>query len=571
MNKWDRSDQIRLFFRSLAIALAILQTFAARNSISPDGRSYLDLGQAYLHHDWAMAINGYWGPFYAWMLTFAQGVFKPSLRWEYPVAHILNACIFILTIAAFEFFWTSALSYRNSFNQDLNEPSLGLTNIQLWTLGYSLFIWLTINNLLSVVNPDLCLATIVLVIAASVTRIKLNAGKNAGMYVQLGVALGLAYLIKAVMFPMGLIFLIVVFALHGTREHRKRIIVCAVMFLIICTPQILLLSHVRKHLTFSDTGKLAFLWYNYDLPLRDWQGSQPNSGTPLHPTRVLWRNPDVFEFDGPIRASYPPWYDPGYWNDGMSSPLRVGAVIRHTVPRIVRILAAFAEPKAWLVAVVLLLLLSNLKRTMRALFNYWYLIIPSVAIMGMYSLTWVDDRYLAVWLLLIWAAVLFSIEKSAKFVKAEYAYSVLTFLVFLGLTSAVAYGSYGQLVHGRRDDARQDYATAEGLSQLGLRPSDKVTAIGFDNDAHWAYLDRVSVVAEINSDETCKFWSAPSLVQNQILEKLASVNVKAVVANLGDGVMSTSGTPKAELQKCAIISAGWREIPGSRNQVFILH
>jgi hypothetical protein len=37
--------------------------FAGGNlPIGPDGLAYLDVARAYLHHNWNIAANGYWGP-----------------------------------------------------------------------------------------------------------------------------------------------------------------------------------------------------------------------------------------------------------------------------------------------------------------------------------------------------------------------------------------------------------------------------------------------------------------------------------------------------------------------------
>jgi hypothetical protein len=34
-----------------------------------DGLAYLDVARAYVRYDWHTAINGYWGPLYAWLLA----------------------------------------------------------------------------------------------------------------------------------------------------------------------------------------------------------------------------------------------------------------------------------------------------------------------------------------------------------------------------------------------------------------------------------------------------------------------------------------------------------------------
>jgi hypothetical protein len=97
-----------------------------------------------------------------------------------------------------------------------------------------------------------------------------------------------------------------------------------------------------------------------------------------------------------------------------------------------------------------------------------------------------------------------------------------------------------------------------------------VGAIGFDNDAYWAYLAHFDIVAEINTNETCLFWSEPSATQNQILEKFAQAGATVVVANTGAGVKTTSQRDPIDLAGCSHPSAEWRKIPGSPNHAFFL-
>ena len=54
--------------------------------------------------------------------------------------------------------------------------------------------------------------------------------------------------------------------------------------------------------------------------------------------------------------------------------------------------------------------------------------------------------------------------------------------------------------------------------QDGLTAGTNVGAIGFDEVAQWAYLDRLLIVAEINSWNACDFWQSSPLVQARVLE-----------------------------------------------------
>ncbi len=67
-------------FWLLALLLGFFQAWAARFTIAHGAVSYLDMGDAYFRGDWAMAVNGYFNPLYAWVLGLAM------MRWTPPTA-----------------------------------------------------------------------------------------------------------------------------------------------------------------------------------------------------------------------------------------------------------------------------------------------------------------------------------------------------------------------------------------------------------------------------------------------------------------------------------------------------
>ncbi|MGO9863359.1 MAG: hypothetical protein ACLPLR_07100 [Terriglobales bacterium] len=565
-NELGGCQRVRWLFRCLATGLAAAETYVARNSILPDSTSYLDLARAYLRHDWAMTINAYWSPLYAWLLALTLGLTEPSLRWVYPVAHAMNALVFLGCLAAFEFFWTGMLDH--SEYRFAGGESRPLTPRTLWILGYSLFIWMTIGTMISVVNPDLCVAAIVWLIAGIVIRLRAARDDAWPSRIGFGLALGLGYLAKAVMFPAGFIFVLASVPEWHRWKSWWRAGVVVLVFLSVAAPQIILLSRVKGRPTFSDTGKLAYAWYNYDLPLRNWQGDEPGSGKPLHPTRKVHDAPAVFEFNGPIRGSYPPWQDPSYWNDGMRPGFEVGKIAKHTEQRLELSLALLWLPKSWFIGIVLILVAADIRATGNELASYWYLLLPGAALLGMYALTFIAYRYLPPWLMLLWAAVLFAVRTRGRFAETT-VYRRLPGLIAIALIAAIAYGAYGQSRDGREDDATPDYATAEGLGKLGLPPGTRVGAIGFDFDVHWAYLGGYSVVAEIESTEECAFWAASPAVRSDVLRAFAGAGAAVIVANAGGAAHSTSGTASIALKNCARPDDGWRPLEGSPNLVYI--
>jgi hypothetical protein len=407
------SVRIRWLFRFLAVSLAVVEAYLTRNTINPDSRSYLDLARAYVRHDWAMTINAYWGPLYAWFLALTLGLFKPSLRWEYPLIHAMNAILFLGCLAAFEFLWSGLI--RHSEYRPARGNAIPLSPHALWTLGYSLFIWMTIGPLISVINPDLCVAAIVWLIAGIVIRLRATQDYGWAWRIGFGLSLGFGYLAKAIMFPAGFVFVLASLTAWRCWKTWLRIGVVLLVFLSVATPQVILLSQAKGHFTFSDTGKLNYAWFNYDLPYRNWRGVPQGSGTPLHATRKLHDAPAVFEFNGPIQGTYPPWQDPSYWNDGIQPKLDVRRVVKHTVERVGRILVMLAQPKSWLIGVVLILLGTDPRATANAIASYWYLILPCAAVLGAYALVTVEFRYLPPWLILLWAAFLFGVRLRGNF------------------------------------------------------------------------------------------------------------------------------------------------------------
>lgn len=560
---------IRRVFRLIAVGLAVAQIILGRNTFGPDPRSYMELARAILKHDWAMVVNAYWSALYPWLLAAALALFRPSLRWEFPVAHALSLPMYLACMAAFEFFWATLLRRRQTDAATRDFNATPILPAQMWILGYSFFVWATIGDLVLLVNPDLLVAACVLLSAGLLMRIEMEERSVHGLYIWLGLCLGVGYLTKAILFPMAFVFLGAM--IYVSRRHmRKRYGYMALALLVfagIATPQIALLSHAKGRLTFSDTGKLNLAWFNYHLPYRNWQGLPAGTGLPAHSTRQIFDRPAAYEFDGPLRASYPPWFDPSYWNEGMAPEFSFTAGVKHFCHEITVLGSLFVHPTAWIVGVLLILFGSRPRDTLSGIATYGYLIVLAAVAVSFYCLTNIQGRFFVPWELLIWGAVLAGVRlRTASLMWSRGLVALMSFVMM----AAMAHLVYGESLQRFPSDATPEYETAEGLQRVGLQKGERVAAIGFDNDIHWAYLDRFSVVGEIDTDDTCLFWSEPAAIQSTILEKFANAGAHAVVANTGGGVRTTSRAEPIDLAGCSRPGAGWLPIPGSPNHVFFL-
>lgn len=525
----------------------------------------MEIARAYLQHDWHAAINPYWGPLYSWIVAAVLAVTKPGWRAEFPIIHAANFLLFVIAIFAFDFFWSELLA-SSQVNGRSDSCGTQIPTTILWIMGYALFIWLTASLLVPLVNADLCVAILVLLDLAFLLKITSIPKPNLWTFAFFGLVLGFGYLAKAVMFPVGFLLLMLA-ALSSGSEKRMFLPLSLIIFLCISAPQIWLVSQRTGHLTFSESGKLPFAWSNYNLPIRNWQGDPPSSGTPLHPTRKIYDHPAVFEFNGPIKASYPPWNDPSYWNAGMSPTFRPVTIAKHFVSNLPAMGASLLRPRFWLLALSIMLLFCKLRATVRGILRQWYVLAAIIVVFALYLFTFWQERYLPAWIVAFWGVVAVNIQTRHAIKGRSIWFWGIVLLAALS-TLQIGHGVYGQMRTRRPDDATPDYITAEGLKKMGAQPGEKVAAIGYDNDAYFAYLDGLFIIAEINTDETCEFWQAPPSVQLEILNKLRASGVSIIVANTGGGVRNTSHDIPIDLSACSHPGLGWRKIEGSPNHAY---
>jgi len=106
------------------------------------------------------------------------------------------------------------------------------------------------------------------------------------------------------------------------------------------------------------------------------------------------------------------------------------------------------------------------------------------------------------------------------------------------------------------------------LTKLGLRHGDKVGAIGFDNDAHWAYLDGLMVVADIHTDGVCTFWNLSASDRSDVLRRFSKAGARAIIINADHHFVSTSREVPFDFAACSRPDAGWRSIGNSEDYVY---
>jgi hypothetical protein len=524
---------VKLVGRLFAILLGIIHTWAAIRaySMNADGINYLDMGDAFWTGDWGQAVNPVWSPLYGWLLGLVMHLLGPSLIWEFAVVQLTNLAIYICALFAFERFWDHLRQCR---------PSMAWPKWAWWGLGYSLFVWAMLNVMkLWAVTPDLLMATLLLAVAT--LFLQLRQGKESWpRFLLSGLFLGLAYLTKAIMLPVGLLLLGLLLV---TVRRRQLLLLTLGVFLLTSVPYIVAVSKQRGRLSWGDAGTLTFARYVNGLEYPHWQGGPPANGTPVHPSRLILDAPPVYEFDGPVGGTYPISFDPMYWYEGvrvdydLHQQLRVllqsGIYLSNLVLGQLGVLLALAlmlsRPWNWQMPAW-----KRLFRGLPGLIRSWGLLFLSCAAMGAYSLVLVEGRYVAVFVLLALGETISKVSNGHRMtVNAAGTLSIAVLLlqiIVFNVTGALDLEANHSTEAETTRDPRWPGETADALRDLGVPAGAKVGVIGYAFDSFWARLARVQIVAELLGQDALPFWIGDQSQRQRVIDAFAAAGVYAIIA-----------------------------------------
>jgi hypothetical protein len=544
---------IRILFRTLAISMAGLHTWAAitSQSMNADGINYLDIGDAYFRGDWANAINPVWPPLYSWILGLVNFIVQPSMDWEFPTVHILNFVIFIGTLFCFEFMWGKLRDFSLTLQSG---EFVSLPSWAWWSVGYSLFIWTSLSLIqIWAVTPDMLMAAIVYLAAGLIVQIRIDPRRWAPFF-YLGLTLGLGYLTKTFMFSMAMVFLGISVIL-GERTWRSitKSLLAAGIFLVVCLPFILLISEKEGKFTIGDAGTVTYLRHVQGLPYPHWQGD-PEKGIELdHPSRLIHQSPPVYEFGEPIGGTYPISTDPSYWYEGIELPFNLGNQLARIFISTIFYLDLFFQKQGILVACVVALYFMRPRQKLPfvKLIQQWALVIPSVMAFGLYGLVLVSGRYIGVFVLLFWADILANLSLSdtpnnRSWLKGLSILATLGLLINIILFNLEGVNRLNPSIRSNLGDPTisapaKPLEVAYALQQYGVEEGHKVAIIGYGYDSFWARLARVKIVAEMLDGQATDFWLGTEALKQDVLRAIASTEAKVIVAENVPGYAKMDG------------------------------
>jgi hypothetical protein len=305
---------------------------------------------------------------------------------------------------------------------------------------------------------------------------------------------------------------------------------------------------------------------------RNWQGQPLNSGMPVHATRLLIQHPQVFEFDGPVLGTYPPWTDPSYWNEGVRAHFTLIQqlhVLARTVPSEMRLVLR-SQP-AIMGGLVALLLLSG-STWFSSFSRLWPLIMIQLAGMAAYIPIIENDRYVGgfvlVLFLLLFASVCISAADRRSVKYLVIGIFIATALSTIDLTVRIA-TKHPAIPGNQPAVTAQDVAAAEQLWKLGYQPGQKAAVMGDGTGAYWARLGKFRLVAEVMDmgHGTQEFWNASDETRDRVYEAFGQAHARFAVGRCPESAIPEYWSRLSSTGFCvlgvepALVSLATRVIP----------
>ena len=528
---------LRLALIGVAIVLAALHAHATRFKISPDGVSYLDMGAAFIRGDWALAVNGYWGPMYAWLLGILVGFTHAEGLAQFEIAHFLNFLIYLLDVFLFDRFWCGIVAALP------NSPAYSRTRAAVLYIGYVIFMFLFVV-ILEDVTPDLLLTAVVLAVGQCLWRF---ATTLRGRWMALAGALfGLGYLVKAIMLPVGLaVFFVagVVFVIQ--RQSLKPVLAGLAIQILVSSPLVIVLSHRAGHFSTGDTGRLSYAWL----------ASGPLPDLLVTPGKIISSEPIIYQVETRPHVTYWAWFDPGAASENVRATLNFKQQLHVLFEslKIYRDEMLFANGPLLMAIIVLLSLRTKLIR----LLPYAPLFALVFAALGAYAMILVQDRYISPFACVMWGALLGIAlaglgENEIKFSNRL----LIVAAVFLTLRTLPTFASYAlNIARTPRttttvvaDASIEHVHVTRALQANGMIPGDKVALIGNPFLHYWAKLGNVSISAYIPPKEFGEFCHSGLGPSEKVIELIRSTGAQWVISSVDGSSCPTNW---------------WRPIPGT--------
>ena len=280
---------------AFTVLLCLTLAYATRNTLNPDGVSYLDLANAARRNDWSNFVQAYWSPLYPVLLAAAGALTATVERTTFlTVVHLVNALIACAGVGAI-WLWSHRL-------QDRVFARAAMVT----------FVLAAARPLrIEAVTPDMLLLVLLAWIGY---ELLCHEGRR---WVRLGLLSGFAYLAKTSVWPWLVVVAIVRLALTWKTGARRSVVGTIAVTGLVMAPWVAAMSIHDRGFTVSSAGPLNVCWY-----LRACDGRTPDTHTGqhrLHQNATLSTGAvvTIASFERDSSWTYLPWSDPTAWTGGI--------------------------------------------------------------------------------------------------------------------------------------------------------------------------------------------------------------------------------------------------------------
>lgn len=521
------AKRLRVAARLVLVALAVLQAWADRYAMNPDGISYLDMSRAVAAGHWAETINGYWSPLYSWLIGPIMRVTQLSAYWDFTLAHAVNFIIFLIALLGFEFFLRAFAHHERLSGPYWLKPFLTYA-----AFGWAMLVWIGLDK----VTPDIAVAAAVFFASGFAVRIATQRAVTFD-FIGLGAALGAGYLAKGAMLPLAAAFIVPVTWL--TRHRLRRAALVVATFAVIAVPFMIALSTKVGHPTTGEVAKLNYAWFVSGVRVyKHWRGDPPETGIPVHATRKILDNPPTYEFARPIGGTYPVWYDPAYWHEGMKIPIEPRMQLQRFLAEVQQLPWMFADLFVATVAMLVLVL----RRQVRVQRNLALVVAtPLLFALLIYSIVHVEPRFLGGFVGVMLAGTLVIFEPRGAGGREAYVAILVAVGVLLSARIVQAAAEDGRTLVQQAEAGPRSHAQwimARDVERAGVQTGDTVAYIGDSFRAYWAYLGRYKIGAEVSAS---RFWTSPPNERARALRALSRRGITTVLSDARFGCNAAEG------------------------------
>ncbi|HEV2577696.1 MAG TPA: hypothetical protein VGU25_10835 [Acidobacteriaceae bacterium] len=561
----SRLRKLLIVYLLLLVPIGWLATKYEPYLLDGDAVCYMDIADLLHAHRWAGVVNGYWHPLYPAVLAAAQIIFHPS-RWnEISAYYFANYGIFLLELVAMVAFVYALDRLRARTISGGAQPLLSREALAL--LGSALIVVASQRELATgLVRPDALLQALMLLAFAMM----LNAlATESFIYAPLmGLFFGLAYLTKSFAFLVALLSIAILFLFQVWLQRRPlsralgNAALALAVFGIVAGPYVGALSHQKHRFDFGDSGALNYAWYVggvEKMHLEPWMTSRFGPATVhlIHPEKQLLASPGIYSYRAEPYGTYPDWFDTTYFNERITPHLDAPVLIRRDARNVVLVVRyLFNHPEAWSLLILLLVFGARVRFGDWRRDNFWLpMILLGLAMWILYGLVNVEERYVTlaylVLLLPVFAALRTPQPEADEFGTSPSSWLPSAATAMIVLLAFLAAGESLRIaLEQRRNETglphpwynAEMFGAAHALEQLGVKPGDEVSCMGFYaclNDHYWARLAGVRILTEVynpNGNLYAQWAGLPN--RQQVLDVLRGQNAKVLVAQFDPGAIN---------------------------------